>query len=83
MRTTVRERCDGARVRPNPSCPLPLGHCWDGQTHLAPVSLKLQRLQLDPTSTSVCSVPSEALAATRVRPGPGGGACMHWQRCPE
>ena len=39
--TTVTERCGGARVRPNPSCPLPLGHCWDGQTHLAPVSLKL------------------------------------------
>ena len=27
---TVRERCDGARARPNPSYPLPLGHCWDG-----------------------------------------------------
>ena len=29
-----RERCDGARVRPNPSLPLPLplGHCWEGQT---------------------------------------------------
>ena len=39
-KTTVRERCDGARVRRNPSYPLPLGHCWDGQTHLAPVSLK-------------------------------------------
>ena len=37
-KTTVRERCDGARVRRNPSYPLPLGHCWDGQTHLAPVS---------------------------------------------
>ena len=36
-KTTVRERCDGARgVRRNPSYPLPLGHCWDGQTHLAP-----------------------------------------------
>ena len=28
---------DGAHVRPSPSCPLPLGHCWGGQTHLAPV----------------------------------------------
>ena len=42
-KTTVRERCDGARARPNPSYPLPLGHCWDDQTHLAPVSLKLVR----------------------------------------
>jgi len=41
LKTTEREPCDGARVRPtNPSCPLPLGHCWDGQPHLAPVSLK-------------------------------------------
>ena len=31
-KTTVRERCGGARTRPNPSCPLPLGHCLDGQT---------------------------------------------------
>ena len=30
-KTTARERCDGARVRRNPSYPLPLGHCWDGQ----------------------------------------------------
>ena len=26
----ARQRCDGARVRPNPSYPLPLGHCRDG-----------------------------------------------------
>ena len=40
---TVRERRDGARVRPNLSrlLPQPLGHCWDGQTRLAPVSLTL------------------------------------------
>ena len=31
-KTTARERCDGARVQPNPLCPLPLGHCWNGQT---------------------------------------------------
>ena len=29
-KTTVRERCDGARVQPNPSHTLLLGHCWDG-----------------------------------------------------
>ena len=34
---TVR-RC---AVRPNPSCPLPLGHCWDSQTRWAPVSMAI------------------------------------------
>ena len=75
-KTTVRERCDGARARPNPSCPLPLGHCWDGQMDIT------RSVVGPPATTSILLLrPGYAERLREYNPNLGGGFCQfHWYR---
>ena len=72
---TVRERCDGARARRSPSYPLPLGHCWDGQTNTSPPDLHDRHHQASVVDHAV------ALVRTRISSHTSSPFYLHPQGC--